>query len=147
MQARIQNTSCIITERARNRLKLSTTTSTKVLQSDALESLLFCLSGSWQAGSHGQTVLWPSLRCGRLTCPLPCTAKPPRAELAYGLFLYLAPFLVSGSSGACCECPAPTKAASPLCWLPGKAQLASDSTTVRDLGVLYFCAIFHLVRF
>lgn len=83
MQASIQNTSCIITERARNRLTLSTTESTEVLHSDALDTLLFCLSGSWRAGSHRQAVLWPSLRCGRLACPLPCTAKPPQGRAGF----------------------------------------------------------------
>lgn len=46
-----------------------------------------------------------------------------------------------------CERPAPTKAASPLTWLPEKAEPGSERETVRVLGGLYFCVIFHQVRF
>lgn len=53
----------------------------------------------------------------------------PRAELAFPLFLCMSLFLVPGSSGTCCECPAPTQAVPLLSWLPGLAQTGRESET------------------
>lgn len=147
MQASIQNTNCIITEWPRNRLTLSATEITEVLHSGALNTLLFCLSGSCWAGSRGPALLWPSLRCGWLACPLPCTAKPPRDRAGFSLVPLHVPVPDLRQLRRPCERPAPTKAASPLTWLPEKAEPGSERETVRVLGGLYFCFIFHQVRF
>lgn len=99
----------------------------------------------------------PSLRCSRHSCSLSVVAagqcpmgrlccgpgstmdvwlclchtqqSHPRAELAFPLFLCMSLFLVPGSSGTCCEHPAPTQAAPSLSWLPGLAQTGSESET------------------